>query len=63
MSKLQKEDLIDLRILFALGRKAYAEHKEMIEGLLKLEDKVLKILENGKVQSTTNKRTGSKGTN
>ena len=53
--KLGQQDLTDLRTLFALGRKAYAEHKETIEGLLKLEDKVFKQLKNGKLQSTTNK--------
>jgi len=60
---MTKEELSSLRILFSLGRKHWCMEKETIEELLALEDKLFKELENGSLQSSTNKRTGSKKSN
>jgi len=58
--KLTEADLADMRTIFTLARKAYIEHREDLIELIKLEDRVFKILENGNLQSTTDKRAGSK---
>lgn len=58
--EINEEDLNDIRVIFSLARKAYASDKETIEGLLKLEDKLFKQLDNGSVQSAPNKRARNK---